>query len=189
MKSIKFASAIALAAGVLVMGSAQAADGGTIRIHGQVEDTTCSITGGAGTEGGTDTITVGLDKVAPAALTAAGTSGIGRKQFTLNIGAPGEGSCENGKIADLSFVTSSARIDAATGTLTNAAPFGAQNTNIQLTSATGAPYNLADPTVIVSSPEIAGNQTTITMGAQYYATGAATPGPVDTNVQYQVTYR
>ena len=37
MKSIKFASAIALAAGVLVMGSAQAADGGTIRIHGQVE--------------------------------------------------------------------------------------------------------------------------------------------------------
>ena len=76
MKSIKFASGIALAAGVLVMGNAQAqaANGGTIRITGAVTDATCTITGGAGTDGGTSNVTVALDPVAATSLTAAGNT-------------------------------------------------------------------------------------------------------------------
>lgn len=190
MKSIKFASAIALAAGVLVMGNAQAqaANGGTIRITGAVSDTTCTITGGPGTDGGTSNVLVALDKVEATSLTAAGNVA-NHKPFTLVIGGPGQGSCVDGKVARLSFNIASPRVDAATGTLTNALTGQATNTNIQMTNGTSAGViNLASPANGVDSPAIAGNTAEIKLGAQYYATGAATPGLVDTSVQYGVTY-
>ncbi|WP_104656472.1 fimbrial protein [Ralstonia insidiosa] len=190
MKSIKFASAIALAAGVLVMGNAQAqaANGGTIRITGAVTDATCTITGGAGTDGGTSNVTVALDPVAATSLTAAGNTA-NHKPFSLIIGGPGQGSCVDGKVARLSFNVASPRVDAATGTLTNALVGQAGNTNIQMTNGTAAGViNLASPANGVDSPAIADNTATINLGAQYYATGAATPGLVDTSVQYGVTY-
>lgn len=193
MKSIKFVSAIAMAAGVLVMGNAQAqaANGGTIRITGAVTDATCTITGGAGTDGGTGNVGVALDPVLATALAANGDRA-GHKPFNLIIGGPGQGSCVDGKIADLRFNVASARIDAATGTLTNALTGQATNTNIQMTNgSTGAAneLNLASPATVISSPAIANNTAEIHLGAQYYATGAATPGLVDTSVQYGVTYR
>lgn len=189
MKSIKFVSAVAMAAGVLVMGNAQAqtANGGTIRITGAVTDATCTITGGSGTDGGTGNVGVALDPVAATSLTKAGDIA-NRKAFSLIIGGPGQGSCVNGKVAALSFNVASPRIDAATGTLTNALVGQATNTNIQMTDATGTALNLASPATVVNSPAIADNTSTINMGAQYYATGAATPGLVDTSVQYGVTY-
>lgn len=190
MKSIKFASAIALAAGVLVMGTAQAqsANGGTIRITGSVTDATCTITGGAGTDGGTGNVGVALDPVAATALANNGDTA-NHKAFQLIIGGPGQGSCVNGKVAELSFNVASPRIDAATGTLTNALVGQATHTNIQMTDGTAAgALNLASPATAVKSPAIADNTSTINLGAQYYATGAATPGLVDTSVQYGVKY-
>ncbi|CAJ0821217.1 MULTISPECIES: fimbrial protein [Ralstonia] len=190
MKSIKFASAIALAAGVLVMGNAQAqaANGGTIRVTGSVTDATCTITGGPGTDGGTGNVGVALDPVAATALQNPGDHA-NHKPFTLIIGGPGQGSCVNGKVAKLSFNVASPRIDAATGTLTNALADQATNTNIQMTNGTAAGVlNLASPATVVDSPAIANNTSEIKLGAQYYATGAATPGLVDTSVQYGVTY-
>ena len=189
MKSIKFASAIALAAGVLVMGNAQAqaANGGTIRITGAVTDATCTIKGGAGTDGGTGNVGVALDPVQATALPASGRTA-GHKAFQLIIGGPGEGSCVDGKVAELSFNVASPRIDAATGTLTNALVGQATNTNIQMTNGTAAGVlNLARPATVIKSPTIVDNTSTIDLGAQYYATGAATPGLVDTSVQYGVT--
>jgi len=191
MKSIKFASAIALAAGVLVMGNAQAqsANGGTIRVTGSVTDATCTITGGTGTDGGRGNVSVALDPVAATALAQSGDTA-NHKAFNLIIGGPGQGSCVNGKIADLRFNVASPRIDATTGTLTNALADQATHTNIQLTNGTAAGVlNLASPATLVSSPAIVANTATISLGAQYYATGAATPGLVDTSVQYGVTYR
>ena len=190
MKSIKFVSAVAMAAGILVMGSAQAqsANGGTIRVTGSVTDATCTITGGAGTDGGTGNVGVALDPVAATALAQAGDTA-NRKPFNLIIGGPGQGSCVNGKIADLRFNVASPRIDAATGTLTNALADQATHTNVELTNATGTALDLASPATVISSPAIANNTATIGLGAQYYATGAATPGLVDTSVQYGVTYR
>ena len=189
MKNMKFASAIAMAAGVLVMGNAQAqaANGGTIRITGAVTDATCTITGGAGTDGGTGNVGVALDPVAATSLAGNGDTA-NRKPFSLIIGGPGQGSCVDGKVARLSFNVASPRIDAATGTLTNALVGQATNTNVQMTDGTGTAINLASPANGVSSPAIANNTATINLGAQYYATGAATPGLVDTSVQYGVTY-
>lgn len=192
MKSIKFVSAVALAAGVLVMGSAQAQStsfaGGDIRITGSVTDATCTITGGPGTDGGTGNVGVALDPVAATSLQKAGDVA-NRKPFTLIIGGPGQGSCVDGKVAELSFNVASSRIDAATGTLTNALVGEATNTNIQMTDETGTALDLANPAVLIESPEIANNTSTLKLGAQYYATGAATPGLVDTSVQYRVKYQ
>ncbi len=190
MKSIKFASAIALAAGVLVMGTAQAqsANGGTIRITGSVTDATCTITGGAGTDGGTGNVGVALDPVAATALKDDGDVA-NHKAFQLIIGGPGQGSCVDGKVAELSFNVASPRIDAATGTLTNALVGQATHTNIQMTDGTAAgTLNLASPATAIKSPAIANNTSTINLGAQYYSTGGATPGLVDTSVQYGVKY-
>jgi len=190
MKSIKVLSAIALAASAFAVSNAnaQAANGGTIRITGAVTDATCTITGGSGTDGGTNNVTVALDPVAATSLTTAGNTA-NHKPFNLIIGGPGQGSCVNGKVARLSFNVASPRVDAATGTLTNALTGQATNTNIQMTNGTAAGViNLASPANGVDSPAIANNTATINLGAQYYATGAATPGLVDTSVQYGVTY-
>ena len=189
MKGIKFVSAVAMATGILVMGSAQAqsANGGTIRITGAVTDATCTITGGPGTDAGAGNVAVALDPVAAVSLAAAGNTA-NRKPFSLIIGGPGQGSCVDGKVARLSFNVASPRVDAATGTLTNALVGQATNTNIQMTNGTGTAINLASPANGVDSPAIANNTATIDLGAQYYATGAATPGLVETSVQYGVTY-
>lgn len=190
MKSIKFVpAAIALAAGVFAMGNAhaQAANGGTMTFNGAVIDATCTVRGGSGSDGGQGNFTVALDPVPATSLTAAGATA-NRKPFSVVIGGPGQGSCVNGKVARLSFVPSSPRIDAATGTLNNALPNEAANTNIQILDSTNTPINLASVANGVNSPVIADNTTTINLGAQYYATGAATAGQVSTNVQYGVTY-
>ena len=192
MKSIKFVSAVAMAAGILVMGSAQAqsANGGTIRVTGAVSDETCTITGGPGTDGGTSNVTVALEPVAASLLPEAGKIA-NHKPFSLIIGGPGQGSCVDGKVAGVSFNVASPRVDAATGTLTNALAGEATHTNIQMTNGTAGTagvINLASPANGVDSPAIANNTATINLGAQYYATGAATPGLVDTSVQYGVTY-
>lgn len=192
MKSIKFASAIALAAGVLVMGSAQAQTftGGEIRVTGAVSDETCTIKGGAGTDGGTGNIGVALEKVAASELATVGKAA-GHKPFTLILGGKGQGACQDGKVARLSFNTASGPIDAGTGTLRNVPTDGtaAANTNIQLTTgAATSPIDLNNPNSGVDFPAIVDNTATVTLGAQYYPVGPVTAGLVDTHVQYVASY-
>nr|WP_199044282.1 fimbrial protein [Dyella sp. ASV24] len=189
MKHIKLASALALSIGALVAGtaSAAAANGGTIRFTGAVTDETCTITGGPGSDGGQGNFTVSLDPVPVSALPAA-QAVAGKKPFSVIIGGPGQGSCQDGKVAHMSFLTSSPRVDPVTGTLTNALTGEATNTNVQLLDSTGAPVLLNDPSNGYDSPDIVNNTATIDFAAQYYATGAATPGLVDTSVIYAVTY-
>ncbi|MGM3278063.1 fimbrial protein [Ralstonia sp. 24A2] len=188
MKSIKFVSAVAMAAGILVMGSAQASDGGTLTITGRVDDQTCTIRGGAGTDEGTGNIAVALEPVAAASLTKLGDQA-NHKPFNLVIGGPGQGSCEDGKVARLTFRTGDS-VDPVTGTLRNTIGVGgASNTNVQLTKGTATDtIDLNNPAEYIDSPVIAGNTANLRMGAQYYATGAATSGPVNTRVQYEVNY-
>jgi major type 1 subunit fimbrin (pilin) len=189
MKHIKLASALAFSIGALVAGTASAAasTGGTIRFTGAVTDETCTITGGSGTDGGQGNFTVALDPVPASQLAAAGDVA-NKKPFTVIIGGPGQGSCQDGKVARMSFLTSSPRIDPTTGTLTNALSGEATNANVQLLDSTGGVVALNDPANGYDSPAIANNTATIDFAAQYYATGAATPGLVDTSVVYAVTY-
>lgn len=189
MKHIKLASAIALVMGVAVSGVAAAAasTGGTITFTGVVTDSTCTVKGGAGTDGGEGNFTVALDPVAATALPAAGATA-NPKPFEVIIGGPGQGTCENGKVATMSFLPSSPRVDPATGTLNNALTGEAGNTNIQLLDDKAVAIDLRDPANGVESPAIADNTAIIDLSAQYYATAAASPGLVSTSVVYSVVY-
>lgn len=189
MKHIKLASAVAIAMGIAFAGVASAAssNGGTITFTGSVDDTTCTVTGGGGTDGGQGKFTVALDAALPEDLKAAGDTAK-PMPFSVQIGGPGQGSCTNGKVASMSFLTSSPRIDAATGALVNALSGEATNVQVQLTDSKGA-IDLADPSYKQDSPDIANNTAVIKFGAQYLAVGgAATPGQVSTSVVYSVTY-
>lgn len=189
MKSIKLAPAIALICGLVATGSALAAtsNGGTINFTGSVTDATCTISGGAGTDGGTGNFSVALDPVAATVLNASGTTA-SPKAFSITVGGPGQSTCTDGKVANLSFLVSSPQIDAATGALKNALSGQATNTEVQVLNAAGTVINLANPGNLVSSQPIANNTTQINLQAQYYATAAATPGLVSTSVVYGITY-
>jgi len=188
MKHIQLASALALVLGMSVATAASAAaTGGTIRFTGAVTDETCTITGGSGTDGGTGNFVVALDPVRASLLAAAGDVA-GAKPFQVIIGGPGQGSCVNGKVATMSFLASSPRIDPMTGALTNALVGEATLTQVQVMEADGTAINMADPANGVRSPAIVNNTAIIVFQSQYLATGAATPGLVDTSVVYAVSY-
>lgn len=189
MNNFKIASAIALAMGLAVAGSASAAaaSGGTITFTGQINDTTCTITGGPGTDGGQGNFTVALQPVDQSQLTTAGATA-GKKAFTVQIGGPTDATCQNGKVATLSFLTSSPRIDATNGALMNALSGQATMADIQVLDAAGTAIDLRDPANGVMSPAIANNTALINFNAQYLATGTATPGLISTSVLYGVTY-
>ncbi|WP_130617566.1 fimbrial protein [Dyella amyloliquefaciens] len=187
MKNVKLATAL-FALGFVAIGSAAHAssNGGTITFTGAVTDETCTVTGGAGTDGGTGNFTVALDPVAASKLPSAG-SFANKKPFQVIIGGQGQGSCQDGKVATMSFLASSPRVN-PNGNLDNALTGQATNTQVQVLDATGTAIALNTGTWSVNSPAIANNTATIDFGAQYFATGAATPGLVSTSVIYAVTY-
>lgn len=189
MKQIQIAAAIALAMGLGFASHANAAPaiaGGTITFTGLVTDDTCPVTGGAGTDGGRYDFIVALQAVNTSALATAG-SFAGKKPFDVIIGGPGTG-CDTSKVASMKFLPSSPRVDALTGTLTNALAGEATNTNIQLLDASDAVINLADA-ANESTAAFVGDTATISYRAQYLAVnGPATAGLVSTSVVYAVTY-
>jgi major type 1 subunit fimbrin (pilin) len=190
MKQIKIASAIALTLGLAIAGSAsaQSSAGGTITFTGSVADATCTVTGGAGTNGGTGNFTVALPQVAPSDLATVGETAA-PTAFNVQIGGAGQASCVDGSIGTMSFLTSSPQIDAASGNLKNALA-GETNAEIQLLDGTtSAPINLATGTYSVASPAVANNTAEIPFTAQYVAAdAAATPGTLSTSVVYQVVF-
>lgn len=188
MKQYQIAAAIALAMGLGFAShvNAQTINGGTITFTGIVTDDTCPVEGGAGTDGGKNNFIVALDAVNTSALATDGAVA-GKKAFDVVIGGPGTG-CDITKVAAMKFEPSSPRVDATTGTLTNALAGEATNTNIQLLDASDAVINLADGSQSFSAPWV-GDTATIKYGAQYKAVGgAATAGLVSTSVVYSVFY-
>jgi major type 1 subunit fimbrin (pilin) len=187
MKSIKLASATAIALGLAFAGSASAQSGGTITFTGSVADATCTVSGGTGSDGGVGSFVVNLTEAAPADLATAGNVA-NAKQFNVVIGGAGQGSCVDGTIATMGFVPSSPQIDAATGALINVADAG--NVQVQLLDggATGTAINLAAGSYSATATVGATNTAIIPFGAQYLATAAATPGLVRTAVLYTVNY-
>lgn len=188
MKQIQLASAIALVTGLAISSVASAmTTGGTITFTGVVTDATCTVRGGSGTDGGEGNFTVALEPVAATALSTAGaTANI--KDFQVILGGPGQGTCEDGKVARMSFLPSSPRIDPATGTLTNALTGEARNTNVQVLDDAHVAIDLRDPANGLDFLEIEDNTAIVDLAAQYYATDAATPGLVSTSVVYSVVY-
>jgi major type 1 subunit fimbrin (pilin) len=189
MKRMKSACAIALLTTVTAAGVTHATTigGGTITFIGTISDNSCSVEGGAGTSGGLDDFSVTLDPVKAFSLAAAGATA-NSKAFNVIVGGPGQGTCQNGKIASMYFLPESPQVSAATGNLENTLPDEATNVEVQLLNSNQSPIDLRNQESGVQTATIANNTAELKYFAQYFATAAATPGLLETNVVYAVDY-
>lgn len=171
MKKILLASSLI----VLGMSSAFAADG-TITINGLVTDNTCVVTT---PEGGDLTVT--LPTVSQTSLATAGTTA-GRTPFTLGLS-----NCKAGDVVGTYFEPG-ATVDFATGLLNNAGD--AKNVKVQLVGDNNSPIRvLAGPQTNSQFVTVADTSANLNYYAEYYATGAAEAGTVNTSVQYTIIYQ
>lgn len=179
----------ALALAAAVSQAAHAADG-VINFSGLVTDVTCTIEGAAPGSGAV-VKDINLGGVSAARLAAAGNRA-NLTGFTIRIGAPGEGSCTNGRTAMVAFDPTSPAIDVATGRLNidgydnPSDSSNAKNVQIEVTNRDGTPINLYSEksTGVV----IADNQAVIPLAAQMYASAPATEGKVNTRVGFLIEY-
>ena len=175
----KFLIAIPLLA--LATSTAFAADG-TITINGQVTDNTCTVNAG-----GNKDFTVTLPTVSKQVLAVAGDTA-GRTPFTINLTGCTAGSkvatyFEPGATVDFN----TGRLNNATGTATNVQVqlLGSENTVIPVLAAGAGGIQANSQLVDVSG----GGSADLNYYAQYYATGASTPGSVATTVKYTIIYQ
>ncbi|UTH74787.1 fimbrial protein [Chromobacterium sp. IIBBL 290-4] len=173
MKQIVIAALIGLG-----VSSAAMASDGLITITGKIAAQTCTITGTTGTN-----VSVPLPTVGASALTTSGATA-GATPFNIRLT-----SCPSGlNNAQTRFEVGST-IDSQTGNLLNAVGTGnATNVEVQVLNSSFAPINLSSN---VGSQSVSINNGTATLNyyAQYYATGAATAGLVNSSVQYSMTYQ
>lgn len=176
MKKILLAVSLA----VLATSSAFAADG-TITINGMVTDKTCSINAG-----GSKDFTVTLPTVSQQVLANVGDVA-GRTPFTISLT-----DCSAGKVA--TYFEPGATVDFNTGRLNNATG-AASNVQVQLLGSN----NLAIPVLAAGAngaqtnsqwvDVVAAGAADLNYYAEYYATGASTPGNVATSVKYTIVYQ
>jgi major type 1 subunit fimbrin (pilin) len=178
------AAAAALATIALASTGATASDG-TITFTGAVTDTTCSID--AKTAGAADK-NVTLPTVTSSTLASAGSSAGTTAATDLTFALSG---CSTETKAVARF-ENGPTIDQTTGYLTNQDATGAKNVQVRLLNASHLPINV----VTGENNDMAGNGVAVVAGAadlkyfaEYYATGKATAGPVNTSVQYTVDYQ
>ena len=165
---------------VLATSSVFAADG-TITINGQVTDKTCTVNAGT-----TKDFTVTLPTVSQSVLAVAGDTA-GRTPFTINLTGCTAGSkvatyFEPGSTVDFS----SGRLNNASGTATNVQVqlLGSNNTAIPVLAAGAGGVQTNSQLVAVTD-----GAANLNYYAQYYATGASTPGSVATTVKYTIIYQ
>ncbi|MBB6289867.1 MULTISPECIES: fimbrial protein [unclassified Pseudomonas] len=169
--------------------SAYAADG-IIKFSGLVTDLTCTVEGAAPGSGAI-VKDVNLGGVSAARLASAG-SRANPTGFTIRIGAPGEGSCTNGRTAMVAFDPTSPAIDVATGRLNidgyddPTDTSSAKNVQVEVTQRDGTPINVY--TEKSAGAVIVDNQAVIPLAAQMYASGPATEGKVNTRVGFLIEY-
>ncbi|MET3931714.1 major type 1 subunit fimbrin (pilin) [Lysobacter sp. OAE881] len=187
MKKTLLSTALVAVVAAAAVPSAFAADG-KITFRGQIEDTTCTVSGGTGTDGGAQNFTVTLPTIQKTALSTAG-SRAGDTPFSIVIGGSGQTGCTNGKVVKVKFEGAQSPIDAATGRLKNTVAAGnAAVVQVGLLNDSMADINLVDntnaPTVTISS-----NTAKLNYWAQYYAPATGvTAGAVDTFAMYSVAY-
>lgn len=176
MKKIAIAIAGALALGAAA--SAQAQSDGTITFTGNVIATSCVIA--AGGSAGADA-TIALPEVAQNSLNADGAR-IGETPFSIKIGDALNKCTQNNVQA---YFHNTGNVNAA-GRLNNE-PGGAANVNVVLLNSDHQDINLSNNTNSKVVP-IVGGEAQIDFFGQYYATGAAGAGTVNTGVEYSIIY-
>jgi len=165
MKKTLLSAALVAVVGAAVVPSAFAADG-KITFKGTISDVTCTVTGGAGTDGGVQNFTVTLPTIPKTALDVAGDRA-GDTPFSVIIGGTGQTGCTNGKMASLRFEPAQSPIDAATGRLINSIAAGsAAVVQVGLLNDAKQDINLYT-SAGTSAAAIAGNTATLNYWAQY----------------------
>jgi major type 1 subunit fimbrin (pilin) len=182
-------AAVIVAMGIVGLHSmkAHAADG-TITINGSVTDTTCSINGVAA--GSPADVTVTLPTVPAGSLASAGavagTSNLGDIKLTLS-------GCSGTATKAVARFENGPTVDQSSGYLLNKASASpAQNVEVRLLNAQMQPINIlnnANNDVAANGAVISGGAAMLNYFAQYYATGKAQPGSVNTSVQYTMQYQ
>lgn len=150
----------------------QAADG-TITFKGKVTDQSCTISTPAGRN-----FTVTLPTVSVGSLATAGQTA-GKVPFAINLT-----NCPQMDVA--AHFEPGNTVDYSTGRLNNQDSNGAKNVQVQLLKdAKTLPITRTQDPQWVTPKD--GNAN-LEYFAQYYATGAATPGNLETNVMYSIVY-
>lgn len=168
---------------VLVGGSAIAYDG-TINFIGKVVDQTCSV------DTASKNLTVTLPTVSKSTLnTDAATAGL--TPFSLRL--TGCATDKEGAKKVKAYFEPSGNIDITTHNLKNTDASGtkADNVQIQLLNSDGTTkIQLGENSATqgVQPVSITGTNVDIPYYAQYYATGAATPGDVKAAINYTIAY-
>lgn len=184
MRSIFPALAVAAGLSGLTSLGAYAADG-TITITGTVTDTTCSING---TKSGTPADkTVALAPVSSGTLPALGVTAGTSSATDLVLTLSGCGASTTKAIARFE---NGPTVNANSGNLINAGNAG--NVEVRLLNAQLKPINLttnAGNLIATNAAAVSGGAATLKYYAQYYATGKASAGTVNTSVQYTMQYQ
>ncbi|HDC1420837.1 TPA: fimbrial protein [Salmonella enterica] len=160
--------------------SATAFDG-TINFIGKVVDQTCSV------KTGSTNLTVTLPTVSKAALdTAAKTAAL--TPFAIQLTGCNTGASDGSQTVKVYFEPNAAT-DFTTGNLKNTG--SATDVQVQLLNQDGStPIKLGQDFASqnVMATHIDASDVTLRYAAQYYATGAAGAGDVNTTVNYTITY-
>lgn len=180
-------SAIALTVAGLASAQSNTYSGnynGIVRFNGEVIDQTCVVK----TDKKAQTIV--LEKVAVGELQGAGKVA-GNKQFQISL----EGCKTNSahQLVRAQFI-SSPHVDLATGTLKNTKtgqPDSASNVNLRLKESNGTPIKLGDAAYAGHVYHNLNGQATgeIQYSVEYYATGTASVGKVESEVEYAIVYQ
>ncbi|TFY87545.1 type 1 fimbrial protein [Pseudomonas kairouanensis] len=177
-----------LALMLMASGCVMAADG-TITITGEIQGSTCTVSGSnSATPGTAASFPIVLDRVQASALNAENAVAA-YKPFFIHIGG-GSTNCPPQPVAVL-FERSSPAISTATGNLVNqATTSAAANVEVQIIDVTASrQINLSLGAPSTSVTIDAAGTATLPFAAQYIAVGGpAGPGLVNTSVQYSVTF-
>lgn len=176
-----FIAAAIVTASIMCAGSAFAVDG-TITINGKITDTTCDIS----VNGATNNGTVTLPTIQATALPAAGEVA-GSTPFDIKLS-----SCSGSTLGTASTLFEPGTyVDMSTGRLNNSASGTASNVQVQLLNSALSPIKAgaAQPSQNDIPVDISSGAATLNYFAQYYATGAASAGTVNTQVDYTIVYQ
>jgi major type 1 subunit fimbrin (pilin) len=165
-----------LIAGLGLSAGAHAADG-TITITGALTAQTCTINGNS--EGTQTAINVALPTLSTTGLAVAGDTS-GSTPFSIHL-------TDCTATSASTFFEAGPTIDLQTGNLINQAPLGADMVEVELLNDQFTPINLVSNTnsqTVVVNVGVAD----LNYYAQYIATGASTPGAVNTSVRFSMQY-
>jgi len=174
-----------LASAIAALSAPALAVDGTITFNGLVTDQTCEITTPAGND-----FTVTLPTVSATTLNAAAQTA-GRTPFSINL----SNCSSDGKVA--TYFEPGPTVDFDTGRLVNQANAADAATNVQIQllgeNSLFIPVQAAGAGGAQDNSQwvdvTAGGAADLNYYAEYYATGAATAGTVNSSIQYTIIYQ